>query len=90
MNGARGMEFANVGLNFGEMTMNHSLRSADYTTHLKIVAVALAGAIAVVAIAINLRFADSGSAGTRLHGAVAVVKAGKPASYTASDVIRVR
>jgi hypothetical protein len=39
--------------------MNHSLIGADRTTHLKIVSVALAAAIAVVAVGITARVADS-------------------------------
>jgi hypothetical protein len=60
-------------------TMSHSLIGADRTTHLKIVAVALAGAIAVILVGITARVTDSGIAGAQN----AVVKAGKPAAYTA-------
>jgi hypothetical protein len=60
-------------------TMSHSLIGADRTTHLKIVAVALAGAIAVVVVGITARVTDIGVAGAQ----TVVVKAGKPAAYTA-------
>jgi hypothetical protein len=50
--------------------MNHSLIGADRTTHLKIVSVAFAAAIAVVAIGITARVADTDGS--------AVVRAGQP------------
>jgi hypothetical protein len=58
--------------------MSHSLIGADRTTHLKIVAVALAGAIAVVMVGITARVTDIGIA-----SAQNVVKAGKPVAYSA-------
>ena len=58
--------------------MTHSLIGADRTTHLKIVAVALAGAIAVILVGITARVTDIGVA-----SAQNIVKAGKPAAYTA-------
>jgi hypothetical protein len=60
-------------------TMSHSLIGADRTTHLKIVAVALAGAIAVILVGITARVTDIGVASAQNI----VVKAGKPAAYTA-------
>jgi hypothetical protein len=60
--------------------MSHSLIGADRATHLKIVAVSLVAAIAVVAVGITARVADGGAA------AQAVVKAGKPSTYTARTV----
>jgi len=59
--------------------MSHSLIGADRTTHLKIVAVALAGAIAVILVGITARVTDIGVASAQN----VVVKAGKPAAYTA-------
>ena len=35
--------------------MNHSLRRADFETHIRIVVISLAAAIAVVTVAINAR-----------------------------------
>jgi hypothetical protein len=55
--------------------MSHSLIGAGRTTHLKILCVALLGAIAVVAVGTTARVAD----GERAQ----VVKAGKPATFTA-------
>jgi hypothetical protein len=59
--------------------MTHSLIGADRTTHLKIVAVALAGAIVVILIGVTARVTDIGIAGAQN----VIVKAGKPAAYTA-------
>ena len=64
--------------------MNHSLVTADRTTHLKIVAVSLVAAIAVVLVGITARVTDTGaSANLQAHGQV--LKAGKPAAVTARD-----
>ena len=41
--------------------MNHSLVTADRTTHLKIVAVSLVAAIAVILVGITARIADTGT-----------------------------
>ena len=61
--------------------MSHSLISADRSTHLKIVAVALAGAIAVILVGITARVTDNGIVSAQ------TVKAGKPADFTARDAI---
>ena len=64
--------------------MNHSLVTADRTTHLKIVAVSLVAAIAVVLVGITARVTDSGaSANLQAHGPV--LKAGKPAAVSVRD-----
>ena len=64
--------------------MNHSLVTADRTTHLKIVAVSLVAAIAVVLVGVSARITDTGaSAKLEAHGPV--LKAGKPATVTARD-----
>lgn len=60
--------------------MSHSLIGADRTTHLKVLCVALVAAIAVVAVGITARIADTDTA--RI-----VVKAGKPAVFTARDAV---
>ena len=59
--------------------MSHSLIGADRTTHLKVLCVALASAIAVVAVGVTARLAD----GERTQ---VVVKAGKPAVFTAREM----
>ena len=65
--------------------MNHSIYSADRTTHLKIVVVALVAGIAVAGFGISARNADDGYAQTA-H----VVKAGKPVTVTSADASLVR
>ena len=62
--------------------MSHSLIGAGRTTHLKILCVALIGAIAVVAIGTTARVAESER--------TQVVKAGKPATYSAHATTSVR
>ena len=64
--------------------MNHSLVTADRTTHLKIVAVSLVAAIVVVLVGITARVTDtSASANLQAHGPV--LKAGKPSVVTARE-----
>lgn len=66
--------------------MNHSIYSADRTTHLKIVVVALAAGIAVAGFAISTRMsADDGYTQT-----ARVIKAGKPVAVTSSGAMVVR
>jgi hypothetical protein len=66
--------------------MNHSIYSADRTTHLKIVVVALIAGIAVAGFAISARMsADDGYTQT-----ARIIKAGKPMAVTSSDAMVVR
>jgi hypothetical protein len=65
--------------------MNHSFYSADRTTHLKIVVVALVAGIAVAGFGISARNADDGYTQTA-H----IVKAGKAVALSSSDVSLVR
>jgi predicted lipoprotein with Yx(FWY)xxD motif len=64
--------------------MNHSIHSADRTTHLKIVVVALVAGIAVAAFGISAR---TNSDDTQTAH---VIKAGKPMTVTSSDTSLVR
>jgi hypothetical protein len=64
--------------------MNHSIHSADRTTHLKIVVVALIAGIAVAGFGISTR---NGSDYTQTAH---VVKAGKPVVVTSSNLSTVR
>ena len=66
--------------------MSHSLIGADRTTHLKIVAVALAGAIGVILVGITARVTDIGVASAQNI----VVKAGKPVTFTTSETTEIR
>ena len=69
--------------------MNHSLVTADRTTHLKIVAVSLMAAIAVILVGVTARVTDNGaSASLQAHGPV--LKAGKPSVVTFRDGITVQ
>jgi len=65
--------------------MNHSLVTADRTTHLKIVAVSLVAAIAVIVVGVTARIADTGTASAKLESHGPVLKAGKPATVTVRD-----
>jgi hypothetical protein len=64
--------------------MNHSLHSADRSTHLKIVVVALFAGIVVAGLGISARTNSDYS--QTAH----VVKAGKPIAVTSSDALVVR
>ena len=63
--------------------MHHSLLGAGRTTHLKIVALSLAGAILVILIGLNARVTDGASTG-------AVVKAGQPATFAGQESSSIR
>jgi hypothetical protein len=66
--------------------MNHSIYSADRTTHLKIVVVALVAGIAVAGFGISARTnSDEGYSQT-----ARVMKAGKAVTITSSDTSTVR
>jgi hypothetical protein len=66
--------------------MNHSIYSADRTTHLKIVVMALVVGIAGVGLALSSRSrSDAGSTQT-----AGVVRAGKPVVTTSSDTLLIR
>jgi hypothetical protein len=64
--------------------MNHSIHSADRSTHLKIVVVALVAGIAVAAFGISAR------TGSDFTQTAHVMKAGKPVVVTSSDLSLVR
>ena len=66
--------------------MNHSIYSADRSTHLKIVVVALVAGIVVVGLGITARSnSDDGYTQT-----ARVIKAGKPVAITSSGTSLVR
>jgi hypothetical protein len=64
--------------------MNHSLHSADRSTHLKIVVVALVAGIVVAGLGISAR--TNADYTQTAH----VIKAGKPIAVTSSDTMVVR
>jgi hypothetical protein len=61
--------------------MNHSIYSADRTTHLKIVVVALVAGIAIAGLSLLFRAANSEAASTQTAG---VVEGGKPMAINRS------
>lgn len=66
--------------------MNHSIYSADRSTHLKIVVVALIAGIAVAGFSISARTtSDEGFTQT-----ARVLKAGKPVAITSAETSTVR
>jgi hypothetical protein len=66
--------------------MNHSIYSADRSTHLKVVAVALVAGIALAGFGISARsMSDEG-----LTQTARVIKAGKPVVITSSNTSLVR
>jgi hypothetical protein len=66
--------------------VNHSIYSADRTTHLKIVVIALVIGIAGIGLGLSSRAnSDAGSVQT-----AGVLKAGKPVLTTSSDALVVR
>ena len=70
--------------------MNHSLVTADRTTHLKIVAVSLLAAIAVVLVGITARLTDTDPTGVRMEAHGPAIKATKPSAVTSRDGVTIR
>jgi L-asparaginase/Glu-tRNA(Gln) amidotransferase subunit D len=64
--------------------MNHSIHSADRSTHLKIVVIALVAGIVVAGLGISAR--TSADYTQTAH----VIKAGKPVAVTSSDTTAIR
>jgi hypothetical protein len=68
-----------------EAFMNHSIYSADRSTHLKIVVVALVAGIAVAGFGISARTSSDDYTQT-----ARIIKAGKPVAITSSNTVVVR
>ena len=66
--------------------MNYSIYSADRTTHLKIVVIALVAGIAIAGFGLDFH-ANSDAASARTAG---VVKAGKPMAMSGLDALVTR
>ena len=66
--------------------MNHSIYSADRSTHLKIVVVALVAGIVVAGLGISARATSDDGYAQTAH----VIKAGKPVTVTSSGAALVR
>ena len=69
---------------------NSSIATADRLTHLKIVAVSLVAAIAVVVVGIKARPTVGDGVTARLKAEAPIVQAGKPMALTRSDTSAVR
>jgi hypothetical protein len=65
--------------------MNYSLATADRTTHLKVVIVALVAAILVVTAGIAARVTSVDTETARVRTQGVVVKAGTPTAYTRAE-----
>jgi len=70
--------------------MTHTLLGADRATHFKIVAVAMAGAIAVALVAVSAAVSEGDAATGRAQASGTVLKAGKPATSAALEVTAIR
>jgi len=68
--------------------MNHSIYSADRSTHLKIVVVALIAGIAVAGFSISAR--TTSDEGYTQTATAPVLKAGKPVAITSAETSTVR
>jgi hypothetical protein len=71
-----------------EAQMNHSFYSADRTTHLKIVVVALIGATIVAGIGIGAHFNGGGGLAPTEHASI--IKVGKSAMMASGIQLSVR
>jgi flagellar basal body-associated protein FliL len=69
-----------------EASMNHSIYSADRSTHLKIVVVALIAGIAVAGFGISARMTSNDSYAQNSR----IIKAGQPVAITSSSTSMVR
>ena len=70
--------------------MAHSLIGADRGTHVKIVGMALIGAMALVTIGITARVTGHDPAMAALQAQGPVLKVGRPAVFTVRDVTIIR
>jgi len=70
-----------------ETMTNHSLVTADRSTHLKIAAVAVVAAIVVVAVGVHFRTTDGASVTARID---TVIKAGRTVTSESSGNSSVR
>jgi hypothetical protein len=70
--------------------MTHTLLGADRATHLKILAIAVAGVTAVAVVGMNAGAAGNDAAAGRVRASATVLKAGKPAISAALGTIAMR
>jgi hypothetical protein len=69
---------------------NATLRTADQTTHLKIVVLSLIASVGVMLVGISARTQPDDATAPRLQTTNSVVKAGKPLAFTHTDTIVIR
>jgi hypothetical protein len=82
----RSYQFSKVEKDTRRLTMNHSIYSADRSTHLKVVAVALVAGIAVAGLGITARLgASDGYTQT-----ARVIKADKPVMVSTTNTTAIR
>jgi hypothetical protein len=70
--------------------MNHSIYSADRTTHLKIVVVALVAGIVVAGVGISARTGSDDAYADSAGQTARVIKAGAPVAVTNSNTSMMR
>ncbi|MPZ56217.1 MAG: hypothetical protein GEU91_06875 [Rhizobiales bacterium] len=72
--------------------MNHSLHSADRTTHLKIVVIALIGATLVTGVGIAARVSgqDTGDGSQHIEARIPVITAGAPIAVSGAGIRIIR
>ena len=70
--------------------MNSSLWSADFATHVKIVAVAALAAVVFVVVGLNGQADNPNSKTAMIKSNGPAMKAARPANITANDLSRVR
>jgi hypothetical protein len=71
-------------------SMNSSLATADRATHVRVIVMALVGAIAVMLVGLGARAPDMGSTPATAGINGPVQKAGTSAAYSNNDVIIIR
>jgi hypothetical protein len=70
--------------------MNHSILTADRGTHLKVVALAVAGALLVAVVGFRAVVNDSGMMAPHAMATGPAVKAGKATQFTTRDNYAIR
>jgi hypothetical protein len=69
---------------------NATLRTADQTTHLKIVVLSLIASVGVMLVGITARTQPEDVTTARLQATSSVVKAGKPVAFTHTNATVIR
>ena len=69
---------------------NSTIFTADRTTHVKVVAIALVASIAVLVVGIAARSTPAADSASRIQTAGPVLKVGKPMAISHSDTTAIR